>query len=182
VRSRSSSAPRHRHLAGTNNPRRRSARVRYNTAKNSREQFSLIQPSVQEQTPVAPVTTLSPPLEISYSPVSDLFPDIFDDLFPFSPPPAPHSVLPSPIEKFSVSYITPLIPYIQTDAYTPPGHLPLLFHNAHQLLEYMSYFTPCTNDQVIVCIAGSSCLFSILIKSLIPIDSLSFQSYDLIQL
>ena len=109
VRSRSSSAPRHRHLVETNNARRLSVRVRSNTAKNSREQSSLIQPSVQEQTPVvqSPVTTLSL-LEISYSFVSDLSPDFFDDLFPSSPLPVPHSISSSPIEEIPI-YTTPFL-------------------------------------------------------------------------
>jgi len=182
VRSCSSFAPRHRHLAGTNNARRLTARVRSNTAKNLREQFSLIQASVQEQTPVvqSPVSTLSPQLEISYFPVSDLSPDFFDDLFPSSPLPVLHPVSP-PIEELPISHATPSIPHVQTDAYSPPGHLPLLFHNA-QLLEYMFYFIPCTNNRVIVSIVGSSCLFSVPISSLISIDPFSLQPYDPTQL
>ncbi|KYN38935.1 hypothetical protein ALC56_06695 [Trachymyrmex septentrionalis] len=136
--------------------------------------------SIQEQTPViqSPPSTLLPSLEISYSPVSNLFPDFFDDLFPSSPPPVLHLVSP-PIEELSISHTTPSIPHVQTDTYSTPGHFPLFFH-AHQLLEYMSYFIPCTNDRVIVS-AGSSCLFSIPIPSHILIDPLSFRSYDFTQ-
>jgi len=63
MRSRSSSAPRHRHLAETNNARRLTTRprVRTNIAENSREQSPLIQASAQEQTPIVqcPALTLS---------------------------------------------------------------------------------------------------------------------------
>ena len=63
----------------------------------------------------------------------------------------------------------------------PTSHLPLLFH-AHHLLEYMFYFIPSINDRMIVSIAGSTCLFSVLISFLILIDPLSLQLYQLIQL
>jgi len=52
-----------------------------------------------------------------------------------------------PIQEFPVSHIIPSIPPVQPDAYSPADPLPLLFHNAHQLLEYMSYFIPSTNDE-----------------------------------
>ncbi|KYN42489.1 hypothetical protein ALC56_03035 [Trachymyrmex septentrionalis] len=66
-----------------NNARRLTISVCSNTAKNSRQQSSLNQVSAQEQTPVvqSPSSILSPPLEISYSPASDLSLDFFDDLF-----------------------------------------------------------------------------------------------------
>jgi len=107
VRSRSSSAPRHRHLGGINT--HLTVRVRSNTAQNSREQSPLIQTSTQEQTLVVQSpSTLSSLLEISYSPVSDLSPDFFDDLFPSSSFPVSHPILPSPIAEFPVSRIPPL--------------------------------------------------------------------------
>ncbi|KYN41544.1 hypothetical protein ALC56_04007 [Trachymyrmex septentrionalis] len=121
VRSRSSSAPRHRHLAGTNIARQLTALIRFYTAKNSREQSSLIQASVQEQTAVvqSPVSILSPPLKISYSPVSDISSDFFNDLFPSSPPPVPHPVSPPPIEELSVSHTISSISHVQTDLLSP---------------------------------------------------------------
>ena len=62
---------------------------------------------------------------------------------------------------------------------SPTSHLLLFFH---QLLEYISYFILSTNARVIVSIAKSTCLFSVLIPSLIPIDPLSLQPYQLTQL
>jgi len=116
---------------------------RSNSAQNSREQFPLIQASVQEQIPMIqpPVSTLSPLLEISYSSVSDLSSDFFDDFFPFSPSLVSHPMSPSPIQEFPVSHTIPSIPLVQPDSYSLAGHLPLLFHNANKLLlEYISYF------------------------------------------
>ena len=73
MRSRNSSALRHRHLAGINNARRPTVRVRSNTAENSREQSQSLLIQTQEQTPVVQplASALSPLLEISYSPIPD---------------------------------------------------------------------------------------------------------------
>ena len=125
MRSRSSSAHHHYLLAGINNARRLIARVRSNTAENSREQSPLIQASAQEQIPVQPpASILSLLLEISYSPVSDLSPDFFSS----SPLSVSHSISSSSIEEFPVSHTTPIFP-VQPYAYFL-AHLPLLFHKS----------------------------------------------------
>ena len=168
MRFRRSFAPRRRRLTGISRSRRLVARVRLNIAINSREQSS-IQSSVREQIPAVqfPIRTLSPPLEISYSPISNPSP-VFPADFP------PHSPSLPPITQFPISDTIPSIPYVQPDDYSLAGHLPLLFHDAQQLLEYMTYFTPSYDDQVIVKIAGSDGLFSVPIPSLIPFDPFSF--------
>ena len=178
--SRRSSVPRHRHLAGANNACRLTVRVRSNIAENSRKQSPLIQASAEGQIPVVqpPASTLSPLLEISYSP--DLSPDFFDDLFPSSPLPVSHAMSLSPIQKFSVSYYPQFLLF---NAYSPAGHFPLFFHNVHQCWNIcLTLFLLLMTVRVIVSIIESTCLFSIPIPFLISIDPLSFQSYELTQI
>ncbi|KYM93070.1 hypothetical protein ALC53_00302 [Atta colombica] len=60
---------------------------------NSPAQSKVCTVEIRKQTPVihSPASTL-PLLEISYSPVSDLSSDFFDDLFPSSSPPVSSEV------------------------------------------------------------------------------------------
>ena len=169
VRSRRTFTPRRR-LTRTNRSHRLAVSARVNNAINPQGQ-PIIQSTVLEQIPPVQLsfTTLSPPLEISYSPISN--PSLLSSAdFPSHPSsPLPITQLPVP---------TPSTSYIQSNGYSPAAPLPLIFHDAQQLLDYFTYFTPFNQDQVIVRIAGSDGLFSVPIASLISLESFSFQPHD----
>ena len=120
VRSRRPFAPRRRRLTRTaRRSRRFAARART---------FHLAQQTVSEPVPLIqfPIDTLSPPLEISYSPISNPSP-----IPPANVPPHP----PSPPQVDTT-------PSILHHGYSPAAPFPHLFHDAQELLEFMVHSSP----------------------------------------
>ena len=157
VRSRRPFAPRRRRLTRTARRSRRFA-VRARISQQA-------QPTVSEPIPLIqfPIATLSPPLEISYSPISNPSP-IPSANFP------PHPPSPPQIDT------TPSI--LHHVGYSPAAPFPHLFHDAQELLEYMVHSTPSNQDLVVVRIPGSDGLFSVPVASLVPLDLFSLNPYD----
>ena len=161
MRSRRPFAPRRRRLTRTARSRRFAARARISHQT---------QPTVSEPIPLIqfPITTLSPPLEISYSPISNPSP-IPSANFPPHPPSPPQ---------------VDTTPSILHHGYSPAAPFPHLFHDAQELLEYMAHSTPTHQDLVVVRIPGSNGLFSVPVASLVPLlfslipDLFSLNPYD----
>ena len=159
VRSRRPFAPRRRRLTRTaRRSRRFAARART---------FHLAQQTVSEPIqPIPliqfPIDTLSPPLEISYSPISN----------------------PSPIPTVNVPPHPPSPPQVDTTpstlhhGYSPAAPFPHLFHEAQELLEFMEHSSPSNQDLVVVRIPGSDGLFSVPVASLVLLDLFSLNPND----